>query len=233
MQFFNKIKIIKRTVRKTIIPMVLAICAITSPLTSLAYAYGQVASEPRDKNQCGDEVYWELKDGTLTITGQGEMYGYSKVINDNPPWYEQKDKIHNVVISEGITKIGSYAFRECSNLTNITIPSSVTELGKFALASTGLKNVEIPNSVEHMGVALFDECHSLESVKISNKVETLKNSVFYGCKNLKSIEIPESVTTIEIGAFFGCSSLTRVDIPKSVESIEEFVFTNCNYVRFC
>ncbi|MBQ6612560.1 MAG: leucine-rich repeat domain-containing protein, partial [Alistipes sp.] len=101
--------------------------------------------------------------------------------------------------------IGDYAFYECSELTNITIPDSITEIGNGA----------------------FRGCSSLTSITIPNGVTSIGEEAFRDCRSLKSITIPNSVTSIEYGAFAGCSSLTSITIPNSVTSIGKYAFDDC------
>ena len=78
---------------------------------------------------CGPNLKWHLTDnGVLTISGKGEMYDYS---NDNKaPW--GNDGIKRIIIGDGVTTIGGYAFYICSALTSVTIPNSVTTIGEYA-----------------------------------------------------------------------------------------------------
>ena len=77
---------------------------------------------------------WKFEDGTLTISGTGDMPDYE--IHDNKaPWRIYQDKIEKVVIKDGVTNIGSYAFYYCENLTSVEIPNSVTSIGMFAFSS--------------------------------------------------------------------------------------------------
>ena len=105
-----------------------------------------------------------------------------------------------------VTSIGYSAFRECRNLTSVTIPDSVTSIGFGA----------------------FSDCSSLTSVTIPDSVTSIGNNAFEGCSSLTSVTIPDSVTSIGDWAFYGCSSLRSLTIPESVTSIGSWAFWNCN-----
>lgn len=86
----------------------------------------------QDSGKCGDNLTWTIKDGTLTISGTGDMYDYSFIfIQQNyAPWNGMP--INTVVLQEGVTSIGNVAFNNCDNLTSITIPNSITRIGDGA-----------------------------------------------------------------------------------------------------
>lgn len=94
--------------------------------------------------KCGDNVFWILdNDGTLTISGTGKMYNQNK--NYNP---EYKEYAKKVIISEGVTEIGSYVFSHCYNITDITMTNSVDSIGKCAFYyCTSLKNIVLSDNI--------------------------------------------------------------------------------------
>ena len=127
-----------------------------------------------------------------------------------------------------VISIGNDAFSYCS-LTSVTIPESVTSIGKTAFYScSSLNSVMIPNSVTYIGEHAFSGCSSLTSVTIPESMTSIESSVFSGCSSLTSMIIPESVTSIGSRAFWNCQSLTSVTIPESVTSIENFAFSDCS-----
>ena len=85
-------------------------------------------------NMIHADVTWKLsEDSTLTISGTNMPNYYSDSEEDSTnPWYSQREKIKKVVIEDGVTTIGSGAFYRCSNLTSVTIPKSVTSIGRYA-----------------------------------------------------------------------------------------------------
>ena len=177
-------------------------------------------------------VLWELSDaGTLTISGTG-MPDYSYDSSDhsyNFPWYNQRKKIKNIIIENGVKNIGQYAFLSCSNLVSITIPNSVTGIGESAFSRcSSLTSITIPNSVTVIGKSAFSDCSSLTSITSPNSVTGIGESAFSGCSSLTSITIPNNVTVIGKSAFWGCSSLTSITIPNSVADIGESAFRGCS-----
>ena len=155
-------------------------------------------------------ITWSLIDGTLTISGTGPMDDYEY---RNSPWYEDRDSITMIVIEDGVTSIGGYAFESCSNLTSVTIPDSVISIGVEAFGScSSLTSVTIPDSVTSIGGLAFEFCTSLTSVTIPNSVTSIEIGAFFECNNLTNVTIPNSVTSIGSRAFSDCSSLTSIEV---------------------
>ena len=161
---------------------------------------------------CGDNVYYAYDSNatTLNIFGTGSMTDYSTT---NSPWFSYRMSIKTVVIGNGVTTIGNYAFYSCTSLESITIPDGVTSIGEAAFGRcTSLNSITIPDGVTSIGFDAFGHCTSLNSITIPDGVTSIDNSAFYGCTGLTSIEIPASVTTIGDQAFRDCSKLTSVTI---------------------
>lgn len=190
--------------------------------------------------------------GTLTISGSGPMDDYN-VLPDfkSVPWSEYLPKITKVVIEDGITSIGDYAFSDCSNLESVNIPDGVTVIKQRAflrctnlqsvsipygvesieeeafLACENLKSVTIPDSVTSMGYGAFAICEAMTEVNLPDGIDCINNEVFWSCGNLTSVTIPDSVTRIGSNAFIYCDGLTSVTIPDGVTSIEYQAFFRC------
>ena len=137
-----------------------------------------------------------------------------------------------VVIPEGVTKIGKTAFEGCKGLTGVTIPTGVTEIGVAAFfGCTGLTSVTIPAGVTEIGQSAFYGCTGLTSVTIPESVTKIGVTAFKGCMGLTGVTIPESVTGIGGHAFSGCTGLISVTISESVTEIGEGIFSGCTGLR--
>ena len=161
-------------------------------------------------NTCGDHLTWSYNTDTytLTIQGTGDMGNFSSL---NVPWSSYKNKMRKVIIEEGVTSIGTFAFGECDKLTSVEIPSTITSIGNSA----------------------FKECESLISVTIPFSVRIIGFRAFYWCSNLETVIIHPGVTKIDGNAFTYCESLTSITIPSTVTELGESVFERCKKVRKC
>lgn len=116
------------------------------------------------------------------------------------------------IIGGCINVIDNEAFYDCTSLSAVTIPNSVTGISYGAFSECGLKSVTIPNSVVSIGEVAFDGCSTLSSVTIGNSVQEIKGRAFKNCSNLATITIPQSVTSIEVQCFRACSNLSNVTV---------------------
>lgn len=161
-------------------------------------------------------IYWELDNGVLTISGSGKMPDYQY------PWEKKSKKIREVRIMEGVTSIVSHAFWCCENLLSVDIPKSVTSIGEAAFwCCENLRNINIPNSVTSIGYEAFYGCDNLTYLFIPTSVVSIGEGAFSYSDNI-NIEVPISGTSIGEKAFDGVKSITKYfDTPKSRCLIEE------------
>ena len=173
----------KKRLLSILLTAVLLLCAVPLGLGLVDTAY---AAETVSSGTCGDNVTWRLSDdGTLTISGKGDMADYN---SGTAPWYSVRSQIKSVVIERGVTSIGNDAFYGCDALTGVTIPGSVTRIEDYAFSDcSSLTSVTIPNSVTYIGYWAFSDCDSLTSVTIPGSVTKIGGSVFYDCDALTDI----------------------------------------------
>ena len=137
-----------------------------------------------------------------------------------------------IKICWGFKSIGKDAFAGCTGLRFVEIPESVRtiELGSFNGCSS-LEVVNIPKSVKSVGDYAFIACTALKSVVISHGVERIGTSAFWNCYNLKLLVIPSSVKSIGDEAFRDCSGIVSLLISEGVKSIGDDAFTGCRSLK--
>jgi len=153
---------------------------------------------------------------TLPLTFNGNAYDIYRITG-----------VKNVVIPEGMTRIGAYAFAG-SGLQSIVIPEGVTSMGDYAFYDCELKNIELPKGITNIPYCAFLQCNSLVSITIPEGVKTIGTSAFSVCNNLTSIKLPNTLTSIGTNAFASCYDLTSIDIPSSVTNIGTTAFDSCS-----
>ena len=154
---------------------------------------------------------------------------------------------------EGTESIGDQAFKNCTSLASITLPQTITGIGTFAFAGSGLTSITIPRSVKQISDGAFNGCTALKTATLEEGVETIGKNVFTNCKELTDITIPSTVTSIgnyafnicpklatvtfagetpqlnSLGqnAFQSCEALTSIDIPDNVTTLAAHTFNLC------
>ena len=136
------------------------------------------------------------------------------------------EKYHNLPVMS----IEEGAFSECSGLTSISLPNSVTNIGKRAFfGCSSLTNIVLPEGVTNIEKYTFNGCSSLISITIPNKVISIGYSAFVGCSSLRSIILPKSVVSIETDAFRNCVKLDKVYYTGTKEDWELLKIGDYNY----
>ena len=192
-----------------------------------------------------DSVFYNLDQNNLTATVAWTLY---------KQFYSGNVIIPEAIVYGGkrypVVSIGNEAFYNCTDLTSVTIPNSVTSIGNNAFRGcSSLTSVAIPNSVTSMGSEAFSGCGSLTSITIPSSVTNIGECAFYGCsslpvidniryadtylvetvdKTLSSYKIKEGTRFIGTSAFSGCNNLTSVTIPNSVPTIGQKTFYGCS-----
>ena len=213
----------------------------------LAYFYegGETISTEAPLGICGKNMTWKL-DGndTLIISGFGEMddydwlegepdeYGISQFLCTTAPWYGRG--IRKVVIEEGVTRIGSYAFYQCEELQSVVFPDTLQSIGSEALGFTSLVSAVLPDSVVSFGEEVFHGCRFLENVRLPSGMKVIPEGMFCACDALRDIILPDTLQRIETMAFAYCDGLKEISLPSSLFFISGSAFDDCaglnNYI---
>ena len=120
-----------------------------------------------------------------------------------------------------ITGIGSYAFYNCSALTKVTIPDTVTTVESYAFNKcSALGTVSLPEGLTSIGNYAFRDCSSLATVTLPESLQTIGSYAFRDCTSLGEVRIPSRVTNVSSSApFEGCTSLTKVTFGKGIAKV--------------
>lgn len=196
---------------------------------------------------------WVLNgdDGTLTVTGTGAIPSYRF---NKAPWYDYRESIRSIVISEGITEVGERAFYWSTNCTSVTLPSTLTAIREYGFNNLralqqitlpenlkiiefcafsecpGLKSIVLPDSVTTVGPSAFSNCPGLTSAKLSAGMRSVPSSMFFNDPKLQTVVIPEGITSIENTAF-SSTGLRSFHFPASLTQLGSSVFGGCTRLR--
>jgi len=162
-------------------------------------------------NKCGENIVWGFDDetGTLFITGTGDMYDYYLDMFYNKyttPWEDYKKVIRKVLVDDGVSSIGDYAFADCNNMLEAVLSDSVLSIGEGA----------------------FLDCSSLSFLEGGSCVSNIRQYAFCDCYSLQEFSIPDGVKNIERSTFNSCNNLTKIVLPNSIVSIDNYAFTYCD-----
>ena len=183
---------------------------------------------------CGTSAEWELdfENGKLSITGSGDMADYTS--SSLAPWAADTAYVRSISIAKTITKIGNYAFYKHARCTSVSFvsTSTVSAIGEYAFKGcTGLTSISLPTSLLTIGQYAFESCTGLTSISLPSKVTSVGNYAYSGCSNATSLSLgsnSNSSRTIGDYAFQNCSKVTSITINACITSIGSKAFYNCS-----
>ena len=176
---------------------------------------------------------------TITISGTGNMQDWSTM---NPPWEQNyKTKIKSLLIEDGITRIGSFAFRSCTSLSVVKFGSNLCSIGNDAFTSCNITDYLVNEanqnyssvdgnlySKDEKTLISYAAGKQEEHFIVPSCVETIGKLSFNNCRYLSKITFPQNVTTIEVLAVYDCSQLKCAEISSSVVTIGANAFLGCD-----
>ena len=167
----------------------------------------------------------------LTLPAEVTISGAKcKVTGIDAQAFRNNSNITSVTIPSSYTSIGANAFYYCNNLTNVSVPSTLLAIGDYAFFNTNIKSITIPSQVFRLGYSVFANCSNVTTVNInSSELTEIKSETFSGCNSLKTLKFSSSSKITSLGDYFayGCSSLTSVTLPNSLTSIGASAFEYC------
>ena len=164
--------------------------------------------------------------------------------------FKDKGWLNSVILPEGITRIGEYAFQG-TNIRRIVIPSTVTTIAQYAFRGTPIQSVTFARNSQIQTIAnhVFYQCNTLKSFNMPNSVISIGERCFYECTNLKELwlsdalislpnylaykadirqlHLPANLQSIGNNTFDLNQNLQKVDFPSTLTSIGEYAFSGC------
>lgn len=207
------------------------LCAALVAALMFALPTGVLAAELT--GECGDNLTYSFDTETcvLTISGTGAMTDFANQ-NASPFAKTSQNPIKTsctaVVIEEGVTTIGSYAFYNMQYISSLSLPSTLTEI--HANAFYGLKALTscvLPDSVTLIGANAFAGCNAMQTIHLPESLETIGQAAFSSCQALQEITLPSGLTSMGNNAFYSCRNLTEVVIPDSLTVLPDGCFNQC------
>ena len=161
------------------------------------------------------DVQWSYDNGTLTFMGTGAMNMYSEDMPQAPWWNDYFETTTTVVVGEGITTIPHWGFAMFENLTSVTLPSTLTTIGKAALEECAFTTIDLPEGLTTIGDYAF-QIGALTSVTIPSTVTYIGEVAFQAMESLTTVTfLNTDPTTITFGenVFQACDNLTAINVP--------------------
>lgn len=175
---------------------------------------------------CGENITYTLNTETweLRLSGSGEMGRFQS----EDASYLSVSCAHSVVVGYGITRISNSAFNNWWQLSSVSLPSSLKEIGVSAFWDChNLSSVSIPDGVEVIESGAFSFCSELSSVSLPKNLKKIGSSCFWGCSKLTHLTIPEGVTEISMRALSGLDGLKSISLPSTLKAIRSGAFEGC------
>ena len=243
--------------------LLIATLILSSLVVGFSFSVGMADESDADASFTEDGIRYTVSDGVAKVigyTGTSTEVEIPSTISYDGSTYNvtsinttafHGSSITKVATGANVTYIGSNAFMDCTELTDVEIQGQITTVEANLFSDcTALTTVNIPDSVTTIGPNAFYNCISLESISIPDSVTSVSSNVFYGCSKLSnvtigsglgaigdsmfqnctslaSITIPAGITTIKMAAFSGCTKLASIVIPDSVTYLEYMAFSGC------
>lgn len=191
----------------------------------------------------GENIVATLEGDTLTLTGSGATYDYDASWDDmddsyvGNQWLDEETivKIKKIVLGDGITQIGNFAFAGCTNLQEIVFPQKNLKKIKENVfyGCSSLKEFIVPEGVESLGDSSFYGCSSIEKISFPSTLKEIPcfSNGFEGLPKLKSVVLAEGIEKIADGAFCHHKNLKTIILPSTLKEIGEYSFDYSGFVE--
>ncbi|MDR0507382.1 MAG: leucine-rich repeat domain-containing protein [Dysgonamonadaceae bacterium] len=179
---------------------------------------------PLGSGTTGDLTWKLCPDGTLTISGTGEMQAYS--MTNYSPWYniDNGTAVTTAIVEEGVTVANDMAFAYLSNLASVSLPSSLTSIGYMCFGMNGkLTSIDIPDNLIYIRDNAFAGCNAITYIDIPGSVADIGNNAFYSCAGLDSVTVHwDTPLDVPDGVFTNVNvANVRLIVPNGTKALYE------------
>ena len=193
------------------------------------FAFGMIAFDDQDsdadaKSYISDDGKWMILSNDGITAG---LYNYYEEKTESWIAGHGDDYLYTITLPSSltcsgktftITNVGDQIFRNCVNLTTVTIPDTVEYMGKSFQNCSSLSTIYFGSGLKEL-FATFSDCTSLKNLNLPDSLKEIGGGTFYGCTSLASVHLPDSLTLLDENSFKGCTSLVSVYIGSNLSKI--------------
>ncbi|SEM00154.1 Leucine rich repeat-containing protein [Butyrivibrio sp. ob235] len=175
-------------------------------------------------------AYYYEDDAKLVISGSGDMKDFNDSYSGpkSPIATNLKNETYDVVLSDDITKIGAYLFKDCEKATITSLPQNLREIGKYAFYNCdALSITELPENLEVIGDYAFFVCSGTAISKLPDNITQIGKAAF-SYSTMEITQLPAGMTVIESKTFENCENIKEIEIHDGIESIGKEAFSSCS-----
>jgi len=183
-------------------------------------------------NTSDNEVFEYTGNGQSVPKNVVNVRFHPSVVEVDEKAFIYRKSLKNVVLNDGLQKVGDGSFARCHTLESITLPSTVTNIDENAFVlCRSLKKVVLNEGLKKIGYNAFGRCESLQSITIPSTVTDIRDDVFGECINLREVVLNEGLEKIGHRSFSNCQALESIKLPSTVNEIGSHAFKSCTNLR--
>ena len=221
----------------------LPVMAADEPVTETENVLMTEEVTEENSGTVAEGITWALENGVLTITGTGEIPDFNFIeetdddlVITDAPWIDHNASITSVVIGEGITRVGNYAFAGYPNITSLSLPEGLLSVGHDSFMLYNGTELNLPSTLKEIEEYGFRYCNNLETLHIPASVSYIRQGAFGNCPSLSMISVAEGSTTYQVIngmlydslgqtlCLFPCNLTKEVVVPEGTMQIDEYAF---------
>ena len=155
------------------------------------------------------------------------IFGNVKVVGVADKAFYKRGDVTSITLPDSVTYVGKNAFAWCPALKSVKMNGATVIDDRAFMGDTTLSSIEFSDKLIEIGTKAFAYCSSIVAIELPENLEYLGSGAFEGCRYLKFISIPSGIDVIGNGTFYACTSLCEVSLPEKLRYIDEYAFAYC------